>query len=238
MMMKKPAILSLFLLVSFTSLIAQTPEKGNVTDIDGNVYRTVIIGKYEWMADNLKTTTFNDGTKILCVTGSAEWTGLNSSAYCLYNNSENHADTFGVLYNWYAVSSGTLCPEGWRIPTDEEWKVLEGYADTRYGVGDTIWDKPGMRGNDAGLQLRASSGWYQGRNGTDHFGFSALPGGERLSRNGRFFVTGKNGFWWSSSGYSVSLGWYRSIIYAFDQVCRGTHDKRFGFSVRCLRDKK
>jgi uncharacterized protein (TIGR02145 family) len=125
MMMKNPAILSLFLQVAITSLIAETPEKGNVTEIDGNVYRTVIIGKYEWMAVNLKTTTFNDGTKILCVTGSAEWTGLNSSSCCLYNNSETHADTFGVLYNWYPVYSGTLCPEGWRIPTDEKWKVLE-----------------------------------------------------------------------------------------------------------------
>jgi uncharacterized protein (TIGR02145 family) len=237
-MIRKTAILSLFLLESITSLIAQTPEKGNVTDIDGNVYRTVIIGKYEWMAENLKTTTFCNGLKILPVTGSAEWSGLNSSAYCCYNNSENSTDTFGVLYNWYAVNSGTLCPEGWRIPTDEEWKYLEGFADTMYGIGDTIWNKPGLRGNDAGRQLRASSARYPDWNGTDYCGFSALPGGERLSRNGRFFVIGKNGFWWSSSGYNASLAWYRSIIYAFDQVSRGTHDKRFGFSVRCLRDKK
>jgi uncharacterized protein (TIGR02145 family) len=236
-MMKKPVVILLSLIVGIPSIIAQTPEKGSVTDMEGHVYRTVIIGRYEWMAENLKTTSFCDGTKILCVTGSAEWQGLNSGACCWYDNTENYADTFGVLYNWYAVCSGILCPQGWRIPTDEEWNYLEGYVDTRNGAGDTFWNKTGLRGNDVGLQLRASSGWYNGRNGKDRFGFSVLPGGERLSRNGRFFVIGKNGFWWSSSDYSVSHAWYRSIIYAFDQVSRDTHDKRFGFSVRCLRHK-
>jgi uncharacterized protein (TIGR02145 family) len=130
----------------------------------------------------------------------------------------------GVLYNWYAVNTDNLCPNGWRVPSDEEWKYLEGYSDTQFGVGDTVWNKIGMRGYDAAHQLKASSGWYSGRNGTDNFGFSALPAGKRLSRNGRFFIIGRNGFWWSSTQNGASTAWYRSIIYAFENVSRGYHD--------------
>jgi len=235
--MKGLTILSSFLLLSISSLLAQVPERGTVFDIDDNVYKTVVIGKYVWMAENLKTTTYNNGTKIPNVTGSSDWSGLSSCAYCWYNNNETTADTFGVLYNWYAVNTDNLCPNGWRVPSDEEWKYLEGYSDTQFGVGDTVWNKTGMRGFDAAHRLKASSGWYSGRNGTDNFGFSALPAGERLSRDGRFYIIGKNGFWWSSTQDGASTAWYRSIIYAFENVCRSQHDKRFGFSVRCLRDK-
>lgn len=236
-MVIKSIILSSFLLICTLLMKAQSPETGKLNDIDGNVYHTVVIGNYEWMAENLRTTTYNNGTKIPNITENTTWVGLSSGAYCWYNNNDSNAVTTGALYNWYAVNTGILCPNGWRVPTDEEWKFLEGTVDTRYGVGDQVWDDPKSRGYDVAKQLMATSGWRSGGNGPDHFGFFALPGGERLI-NGRFFIMGSNGFWWSSTGADTLSAWYRSIIYCFEDIIRFRHDKRFGFSVRCLRDKR
>jgi uncharacterized protein (TIGR02145 family) len=210
-------------------------ESNTVKDIDGNVYRTVEIGKFRWMAENLKTTTYNNGTVIPNVQEQSEWIRLNSGAYSPYKNEKSYADTFGLLYNWYAVNTGKLCPEGWRVPTDKEWKELEGYADTKYGIGDTLWNKEGLRGFDAGQRLRSVSGWRPGVPGTDDLGFSALPGGEHLTR---FFAGGSSGFWWSSTEASDKSAWYRSLIYSFEYVARDSHPKRMGFSVRCISDKQ
>jgi uncharacterized protein (TIGR02145 family) len=87
-------------------------NSNTVKDIDGNVYKTVLIGKYKWMAENLKTTTYNNGTDIPNVTDQSAWLRLSIGAYCWYNNNESYADTFGLLYNWYAVNTGYLCPDG------------------------------------------------------------------------------------------------------------------------------
>ena len=235
--MKTLTILWSFLLLSTSSLKAQALKRDSVADIDGNVYQTVVIGKYEWMARNLKTTTYSNGTKIPRVTENIAWSGLRSGAYCWYNNDESNALTYGALYNWYAVSTGMLCPDGWRVPTDQEWKFLEGYADIRYGQGDPKWDTSNGRGQDAGQRLMATSGWSSGGNGTDDFGFSALPGGERCT-DGHFFILGRSGFWWSITGYGESGAWYRNMIYGVEDVNRGIHPQWIGFSVRCLRDKK
>jgi uncharacterized protein (TIGR02145 family) len=233
----KLTIIPLFELLIISSLFGQAPERGTVTDMDGHVYRTVVVGKYEWMAENLRTTTYNNGTKIPLVTGDTAWSGLSSDAFCWYNDNDSMSDSCGALYNWYAVNTGNLCPGGWRVPNDEEWKFLEGSVDSLYGIGDTVWDNSGLRGYDAGKRLKAPSGWRSGLNGTDNFGFSALPCGEHLS-SGRYFIAGSNGFWWSGSEYGISTAWYRSLIYSFEDVLRNVHDKKFGFSVRCLRDKQ
>ncbi len=230
------AILLAFFLLSISSLKSQTWKWGTVTDVDGNVYRTVIIGHFEWMAENLKTTSYNNGSVIPNITDSIAWTGLSSGAYCWYGNDERNAQTYGALYNWYAVNTGMLCPYGWRVPSDEDWKYLEGCADTRYGIGDTVWDKTGGRGNAAGQRLKSKSGWSSGGNGGDDFAFSALPGGERCS-HGRFFIGGRSGFWWSSSEFDASGAWYRNMIYGLEEMFRNTHPKWMGFSIRCVRNK-
>ncbi len=217
-----------------SSLKAQAPESETVTDIDGNVYRTVLIGNYLWMAENLYTTSYNDGTKIPDVTDNTAWTGLTTGAYCWYDNDDRNGKPYGALYNWYAVNTGRLCPDGWRVPTDSEWKNLEGNADTRFGQDNPVWDKQGGRGEDAGMRLKAAAGWSSGGSGTDKTGFSACPGGERCSKS-RFFVAGRSGFWWSSSEYSESSAWYRNMIYGLDDINRNTHPKWMGFSVRCLK---
>ena len=215
-------------------LRTQIPKKNILIDIDGNVYKTVIIGNHEWMAENLKTTTYNDGTIIPYIDKDSAWVGLYSDAYSWYNNNENNADRFGALYNWFAVNNGKICPDGWRVPTDEEWKFLESYVDTRYGPNDPVWDKTNFRGYDAGQRLMASSGWKSNGNGTNDFGFSAFPGGERLKNSQ---LIGSNGFWWSSTEYDTTSAWYRGMTYGVEDVSRNIHPKRMGFSVRCLKDK-
>lgn len=230
------AKLSIILLLSAVTAKAQIPQKGTVTDNDGNVYLTVVIDKYEWMAQNLRTTTYRDGKPIPQITVSSDWTLLSSGAYCLYDNYDSNARTCGALYNWFAVLTGTLCPDGWRVPSDDEWKSLESFADSRNGVDNPVWNTQGMRGFDAARRLKTTAGWKFDGNGTDRFGFSALPCGERLSRNGQFFIKNCNGFWWSSTSYDDNRAYYRSIIYSFEEIMRFHHDKRFGFSIRCLRD--
>jgi uncharacterized protein (TIGR02145 family) len=225
-------ILTICFIVILTSHCRRTDSK-TVKDIDGNVYKTIVIGKYRWMAENLKTTTYNNGTGIPNIKEQNVWIRLNDGAYCFYSNNESYADTFGLLYNWYAVQTGKLCPAGWRVPADEEWKYLEGYVDTRYGIGNPAWDKLGLRGYDAGQRLKAISGWRPGMTGTDNFGFSALPGGEHLSH---FYAGGSSGFWWSSSEASISSAYYRNLIYSFELVARDTHPKRMGFSIRCIKN--
>jgi uncharacterized protein (TIGR02145 family) len=205
-----------------------------VADIDGNVYRTVEIGKYEWMAENLRTTTYNTGEKIPYITENNIWVMTDSGAFCWYNNEEKNKDSLGALYNWYAVNTGNLCPCGWRVPTDEEWKRLEGFTDSLYGVGNGIWNEVGSRGYNAGSRLKAVLGWRPGWLASDRFGFSALPGGEYLSS---FHGLGTSGFWWSRTEKDSLSAWYRNLVYSLNTVDRNSHPKRMGFSVRCLRDK-
>jgi len=234
--MKFRILLFLVLLAGVRKLYGQGPAFGRVTDIEGHVYKTVVIGEYEWMAENLQVATYNNGTEIPFVAGDYEWTDLSSGAYCWYEDRENNARTYGALYNWYAVNTDMLCPDGWRVPTDMEWNYLEGYVDSRFVEGDLEWYKPALlRGYDAAENLKAVSGWRSMGNGTDSYGFCALPGGERRVSDGRFFQMGGGGFWWSRTADEVSSAWFRSMAYSFGQVARNTHDKRFGFSVRCMR---
>lgn len=221
--------------INIIAIACRNNRDNTVKDIDGNIYKTVVIGNNRWMAENLKTTAFNDGTDISCVEKQSDWISLNYGAYSCYKNNKNYADTFGLLYNWYAVNSGKLCPIGWRVPSDEEWKILEGNVDSKFSIGDTEWDKSGLRGFDAGQRLKSVNGWRPGVTGTDDFGFSALPGGEHLSH---FYAGGSSGFWWSSTEASTSSAYYRSLIYSFELVARDTHPKRMGFSVRCIKDDK
>jgi len=232
--MKKLLLVFLILLPGSLALQAQT--KGTVTDTEGHTYPTAMIGKFEWMSENLKTTSFNDGTKIPNVAENGEWPHLKSGAFCWLNNSEISAGKYGALYNWYAVNSGKLCPAGWRVPSDEEWKNLEGQVDSLHRAGDPVWNDAMGRGYNAGKRLKAAYGWKTEGNGTDEFGFSALPGGERTG-SGRFFLAGSSAFWWSSTQMGDSLAYYRSIVSFDDNILRNTHSKKIGFSVRCLREK-
>ena len=131
---------------------------------------------------------------------------------------------YGRLYNWYAVDDArSLCPSGWHVPSDGEWTDLENHISSQ-----------GFSGTE-GTALKSTYGWYNGGNGTDDFGFSALPGGLRFEYNGSFGVAGIDGYWWSSSP-SGGYAWARYLNYDLSDILRDYYYPRFGFSVRCLRD--
>src|SRR5450759_4787246 len=108
--------------IGLNGLQAQT-----VKDIDGNVYKTVTIGKQVWMVENLKTTKYNDGITIPLVIDNTAWTDLITPKYSWFNNDIANKEVYGALYNWYTVNTNKLCPKGWHIPTDEEWTTLTTY---------------------------------------------------------------------------------------------------------------
>jgi uncharacterized protein (TIGR02145 family) len=190
--------------------------------MDGHSYGVVEIGEQCWFAENLRTTDYADGSAIPEVTDDATWSGLSSGARSDYDNDASNALTYGRLYNWYAVANGSgLCPSGWHVPTDEEWTALETYLGAN-----------GHSGTE-GTALKSTSGWNSG-NGTDDFGFSALPGGRRYYE-GFFGDAGSSGLWWSSSP-SGGDAWSRFLYYGNPDIYRYASAPRFGFSVRCLRD--
>ena len=114
----------------------KTDEPETVTDIDGNVYKTVVIGTQTWMAENLKTKLYNNGDLIPDVTSEIEWDGLGTDAFCWYNNDQQtYKATYGALYNWYAVNTGKLWPAGWHVPSDAEWTTFIDFLDGRDYAG-------------------------------------------------------------------------------------------------------
>ena len=172
--------------VSFTTLKTQ-----DVTDIDSNVYHAVTIGTQTWMVENLKEITYNDGTPIELITNLLTWSAITTAGYCWYNNNADNKDTYGALYNGYAVNTGKLCPIGWHVPTNDEWTILTTYLG---GV------------NAAGNKLRetGTAHWIEpNADATNESGFTALPGGDRGTHGGfstlnGFSGLGGHGSWWSS----------------------------------------
>ena len=194
------------------------------TDPDGNAFGIVTIGTQTWMAEDLKTTHYNDGTAIPNVTDNATWAGLATGAYCWYNNdAATYKNTYGPLYNWYAVNTGKLCPTGWHVPTNGEWSTL-----TTYLGGEIV----------AGGKLKETgySHWKTPNTGaTNETGFTALPGGYRDNKGAFSSITHfSNG--WSSTEYSSTNAWNRYLSYDFDRISRINSYKVNGFPVRCLRD--
>lgn len=150
-----------------------------VIDIDGNVYQIVTIGTQVWMAENLKVTHYRNGDVIPNVTDGPTWAGLTTGAYCEYDNNVASVATYGRLYNWYAaVDTRNIAPDGWHVPSDEEWKQLETYLGMSQAEADAI----GLRGSDEGGMLKetGTSHWDSPNTGaTNESGFTALPGGHR-----------------------------------------------------------
>lgn len=207
-----------------------------VTDIEGNVYRTVSIGSQCWLVENLKTTKFNDGSNIPNVVANNEWNTITTAAYTWYENDIANKDSYGALYNYYAVESDKLCPTGWHVATDNEWKQLEGSVDSQYEVGNTEWDKTEWRGQDAGVKLKSREQWLYGGVGTDNFGFSALPGGDIDGQSGAFERVGEWGTWWVAKDGTETDVYRRYLTNHEDKIARFPSNPRSGYSVRCIKD--
>ena len=205
-------------------------------DYEGQVYNTIQIFSQCWLKENLNVGTMIQGTESMADNGIIE-------KYC-YNNEYDSCTKYGGLYQWreamqYTTQQGArgICPTGWHIPTDEEWKVLNGAVDSYYGIGNPEWDTNSvpMQGFDVGNNMKTTNGWYL-YNGTDKFGFSALPGGSRWSTS--FHAIGELTPIWSStkSADYYDAAWYRILYFWTAWVGRFEEYSLFGFSVRCVRD--
>ena len=207
-----------------------------VTDIDGNIYKTIKIGNQVWMAENLKVTRYRNGESIPNVTDNSQWANLTNGARCAYNNDNNNVATYGLLYNWYAViDSRNIAPEGWHVPTDEEWKELEMYL----GMNQNEADATGWRGSPVGGKLKEASTTYWNNpntGATNESGFTAFPGGYRSHHYATFYSIGYYGCLWSVNEGSSEGAWRRLLHYNNSNVYRSYIDKHYGFSVRCVRD--
>ncbi len=207
-----------------------TVKYGSVTDADGNRYKTIVINDQEWMAENLKTTHYDDGAPIANVTDDSEWSNLSTAAYCWYDNDPSYKDKYGAIYNWYAVDRGGLCPAGWRVARNEDWNNLMFFLQSQGHSGDE------------GKVLKATSGWdthSNGRdgNGTDEYNFSALPGGFRHGSTGMTVGEGTNAHFWSSSisDPEETSAWTRSIYNNTDNARVNSTSHEVGYYVRCIK---
>ncbi|MBN1892990.1 fibrobacter succinogenes major paralogous domain-containing protein [bacterium] len=204
----------------------EIPGINTLTDIDGNVYRTVKIGSQIWMAENLKVTRYRNGDAIRNVTDDSTWTKLTKGARCAFENSENNAKIYGYLYNWYAVNDyRKIAPPGWHIPKDAEWQTLVDYL----GGADVAGGKMKEAGTTHWISPNAGA--------TNECGFSGLPGGYRECSNGSFLFLGFNAYLWSATEYIIECDASdRSMNYFDSGVHHGNNSKRYGLSVRLLRD--
>ena len=204
--------------VSFT-----TP--GTVTDIDGNVYSTVVIGTQVWMVENLKATRYRNADLIQNITDSTQWNMyLNTGAYCNYRNDISYANTYGHLYNWYAVNdSRNIAPAGWHVPSNVEWTTLTSFLGSNVAGGK--------------LKEAGTVHWASPNTGaTNETGFTALPGGYREGFYGTFEWITNYLYSWSSTEVDESNAWFGLMGYNFGDLSEGIYEKIFGFSVRCMKD--
>lgn len=186
--------------------------------------KDVTIDKQVWMSENLNVEKFRNGDRIPESKSDEEWqkAGINREpTWCYYNNNPENGERYGKLYNWFAVNDPRgLAPEGWKIPSDEDWTRL-----TDFLGGE----------DDAGTKMKSISGWEDdGEEGTNESGFSGLPGGGRYNY-GTFGDIGEFGVWWSSTEKDTNVAWTRNLNNSDGFVSRGFSDKRISLSVRCLR---
>lgn len=215
---------------------------GTITDGSGNNYETIVIGSQCWMKENLKTTKFKDGSNITNVTNNASWSTFISPAYCWYNNSYSlNGVVYGALYNFTAVNTELLCPNGWHVPNKSEWELMEQYLIYNgYNFDSTFTD------NKIAKSLTATVLWAtatnQGSPGNTDFpeyrnktSFTALPAGNRFD-TGVFGNINQYAIWWTNTIQDADNAWAKLIYTNSADVGADFFDKQFGFSVRCLKD--
>jgi uncharacterized protein (TIGR02145 family) len=207
-----------------------------VSDIDGNSYKTIVIGKQTWMAENLRTAKYNDNTVIPNETSNSAWTSLSTAAQCTYNTNNDTLLIYGRYYNWYAVESKKLCPLGWHVPTDFEWNIMVKYLDNTVDTNSSVTSGTGSTIGgvlkDSGLDH-----WTSPNTGaTNASGFNAMPTGFRYMTDGTFIGAGGTTMFWSSSAPNTPNAWTHRLWSNSALVGRINYDKHYGFPVRCIKD--
>ena len=223
-----------------------------VSDIDGNVYPVILIGEQEWMGKNLRTTSFADGTPIAGNLDNAQWQANTTGAWAVYphegiegiDSEEEMLEAYGALYNWFAVDNPAgLCPEGWHVATDDDWTQLTDYLVDQYewiehgnaaNVLKSCRQVDSPLGGDCATDQHPRWNAHAVHHGTDDFGFSALPGGNRMG-GGSYVLMGWTGFWWTSTEFSTLTVFYRDLDAAYGSVLRASTNRERGFSVKCVK---
>jgi uncharacterized protein (TIGR02145 family) len=212
--------------LSFTTPADLSGTVGAVTDVEGNIYKTISIGTQIWTAENLKTTKYSDGSPIPLVTDPVIWSNLTTPAYCWYDNEEaTYKNLYGALYNWYTVNTGKLCPIGWHVPSEDEWIIIDSYLG-----GEEV---SGIKLKEAGFEH-----WKQiqgSRIATNESGFTSLPSGWRTVW-GEYYDIGEGSFLWSSTPCGLTGAAYRYHAVDCDDITSGCTTRLRGGSVRCVKD--
>ena len=213
---------------------AATNTTGELFDIDQNGYTYLPIGQQTWMQQNLNVSRYRDGTPIPQVTDPTQWANLTTGAWCYYNNDPANGTIYGKLYNWYAVAgihdtdpstpNKILAPTGWHVPSDAEWTTLTDFLGGEAVAGGK------MKSTGTSLWLPSNA------TATNESGFTGLPGGRRSSNGFSYGYVGYYGYWWSSSETSTNNASFRQLDEYSGVVSRNSNFKRYGYSVRCLRD--
>ena len=197
---------------------------GSVSDADGNVYKTIQIGTQTWMAENLRTTKYNDGSSIPLVTSNSGWSSMSSPAFCWYgNDATTNKPVYGGLYNWYVVYNGNLCPTGWHVPSQVEFTTLRDYLG-----GESV----------AGGKLKEVNPvhWKSPNTGaTNESGFTAVPSGTRTGFDGPFFYLSEDGHYWSSTSFDAGNSYHWYTYYNTSSFQSGNTLKNTGYAIRCIK---
>lgn len=231
----------------YTTIATDVPTKSKTlafsfvecTDADGNNYPVVQIGTQVWMAENLKTTKYNNGEPIPNVTDDSNWKVLTTGAYCWYNNDTKNKPIYGALYNWFTVSGNKLCPTGWHVPSIDEWSLLINSLDNPKinSFSGAACDK---------LREVGTSHWdFEWTKATNETGFTALGSGQRYSDTGYNDLKNR-AYWWCSTeitgDYGIKMAG-KVMMWTFPSSClvpsyseEYNYNKRSGYSVRCIKD--
>jgi uncharacterized protein (TIGR02145 family) len=197
------------------------PEFGSVKDIDGNRYKTIIIGTQTWMAENLKTTHYRNGQEIANTTDSAEWSESTTGAYCNYDNNPANAEIYGRLYNFFAVADSRLiAPDGWHVSTKSEWETLITH------LGGTPLAAPKIR-------MEGEYYWWAFGTSNNESGFSAVGAGARIDV---FRELKGHALWWTSNEYTEAGGEYAFVEALSSHLLIASGYKKLGCSIRCVKD--
>lgn len=223
--------------------------RGTVEDIEENVYETVIIGGQEWMAENLRTTMYRDGTPIEYITDAGDWSLNTTGAYGLYHNQISNKEVYGAVYNHHAVANAAhLCPAGWRVPTGTDWAVLEDHLRTVYGLSNhganvgavgnrlkSCRQVNSPKGAACNTTIHPRWNFHERHYGFDDFGFAALPMGDRRSDGSYTGNPGAYAHWWSATANGPDEAIARYITYDNASLFSASSNKLNGYAVRCVR---
>lgn len=211
--------------------------QNSITDIDNNIYKMTVIGEQIWLTENLKTTKYNDGTPIPNITDITEWRNSNEPGFVWYDNDISNKYLYGALYNGFAVlTKRELCPAGWRVATDGDWKELENYLGmTNEEANGLVW-----RGTIEGGKLKQAGTklWTKPNEGaTNESNFNIIPSG-RCDSSGKFYDKATGATIWTSTETSMTCAFYRHFASMDARIGRNPDgDKKFGLAVRCIKIK-